>query len=61
MEEKRGQESEGKKQQSVMGAMGHSFSLKTKKKYFEVELTYSVVLISALNLSHSVIYIYENV
>jgi len=47
-----------RKQQSVMGSYGPFFSFK-KKKYFKVELIYNVVLISALNLSHSVLYIYK--
>ena len=51
-EKKREQESEGRKQQYVRGTMGHSFSL--FKKYIEVELIYSVVLVSALYISHSV-------
>ena len=46
-----------RKQQSVMGSYGPFFSFK-KKKYFKVELIYNVVLISALNLSHSVIHIH---
>ena len=57
MEKTREQESEGKKQQSVMGSYRPFFFFKKKKKYFEVELIYNVVLISALNLNHSVLYI----
>ena len=37
--------------------MGRSYSL--FKKYIEVELIYSVVLVSALHLSHSVLYIFK--
>ena len=39
--------------------MGHSCSL--FKKYIEVGLIYNVVSISALHLSHSVLYIYSNI
>ena len=62
MDEKRGQESERKKQQSVMGSYGPFFFFKNKKKVLcsRADLQCCVNFCSKPK-SFSYIYIYENV